>query len=295
MKILITGSNGFVGRNIAKELIGGNYIIGCGTKEKSVIEVDDYIQWDIADEEIPKKLSDMKIDIIIHAAASLDRDDGNERLVKVNCMGTHRIYTLARKISVKKVIYLSSIPIIGKPGNFPIKESTEVNPITMYHATKAAGEYILNQLIKDGIHIIHLRITSPVGPGMPVKTIVPIFLNRALNGENIILSGKGNRRQNYIDVRDIGRAVRKLINNSIPDGVYNVASKNTISNYELAEMCTMVTGSASEIVFSNSKDLYDDWVWDVDISKLTKVIGDFNKHSIKESLTDIAGALQGER
>lgn len=295
MKILITGSNGFVGKSIAKELIVGNYIIGCGTKEKSVIEVDDYIQWDISDEEIPKRLSDIKIDIIIHAAASLAKDDGDKRLVKVNCMGTHQIYTLARKISVKKVIYLSSIPIIGVPGKVPIKENSEVNPITMYHATKAAGEYILNQLIKDGIHVINLRITSPIGPGMPIKTIVPIFLEKALNGRNIILSGKGKRQQNYIDVRDIGYAVRKLIDNSISDGVYNIASKDTISNYELAKMCIRITGSASEISFSNSKDLYDDWVWDVDTSKLTKAIGNFNKYGIRESLTDIAGAIRGEK
>lgn len=213
MRILITGSNGFIGRNIAKELDTENYIIGCGTKEKSIIKVDEYIQWDIADRGIPKTLSDMEIDIIVHAAASLDKDDGNENLVKVNCLGTHQVYSLARRIKVKKVIYLSGIPIIGEPKKIPITENADINPGTMYHATKAAGEYILNQLIKDGINVIDLRITSPIGPGMPVKTIVPIFLKQALNGENVMLSGKGNRRQNYIDVRDIGFAVKKIIDN----------------------------------------------------------------------------------
>lgn len=293
MKILITGSNGFIGRAIVNELAGEHDIIGCGTKSESAVKVDEYIRWNIADEEIPSGISDMRADAIIHTAASLDKDDRNETLVKTNCLGTHRIYALARRISVKRVIYLSSIPIIGEPLITPIKESAEINPITMYHATKVAGEYILNQLTKEGIDVIHLRIPSPIGPGMPAKTIVPIFLKQAIKGEALILAGKGARQQNYIDVRDIAYVVRKMLDRNISGGVYHAASKETVSNYELARMCIQVTESTSKIKYSSRTDPYDGWTWDIDISKLTEAIGGFNKHSIWESLRDISDTVSG--
>lgn len=293
MKILITGSNGFIGRTIAKELSDEHYIIGCGTKNESDVKVDRYVRWDIGDEEIPAEISDMRIDAIIHAAASLDKDDRNKTLIRVNCLGTHRIYALARTISVKKVIYLSSIPVVGKPLIIPIRENAEINPITMYHATKAASEYILNQLVKEGIDVVHLRISSPIGPGMPIKTIVPIFLKQAMNGEDLILSGKGTRQQNYVDVRDIAFVVKRLLDRNSLRGVYNVASKDTLSNYELARMCIQIAGSASQIKYSNKKDFYDGWVWDIDISKLTETIGNFNRHRILESLRDISDTVSG--
>lgn len=60
-------------------------------------------------------------------------------------------------------------------------------------------------------------------------------------------------------------------------------------------MCIQITDSTSEIIFTDKRDLYDGWVWDVDISKLTEAIGNFNRHSIGESLADIAGFMREEK
>ncbi|MCI9533574.1 MAG: NAD(P)-dependent oxidoreductase [Lachnospiraceae bacterium] len=294
MNVLITGSNGFVGGWIARELRKNHYVIGSGTKEKSLIQVNRYIPWDISMEKAPDQFMDLKIDVIIHAAASLNKRDDSESLIRTNCLGTHRIYTLAIQKQVKKVIYLSSIPIIGIPNIVPIKENSNINPYTMYHATKAAGEYILNQLERIGIDIIHLRIPSPIGPGMPVKTVVPIFLNQALKDDNITLLGKGTRCQDYIDVRDIAFAIEKIMKKEIPCGIYNLASGKTVSNYELAKMCIAVLRSNSKIVFSKNTDPADSFIWDIDISKLRCAIGTFIQYSIEDSLKDISDAMNSK-
>lgn len=65
---------------------------------------------------------------------------------------------------------------MGLHCNQPINEGVQYSPETMYHATKAAQEFILNQLVKLGTKVCSLRLPSPIGPRQPEKTIVPIFV-----------------------------------------------------------------------------------------------------------------------
>lgn len=292
MNILVTGSNGFIGRNIVKELMKNDCVIGCGRKENSLIDINGYVRWDMASETCPDELHDRKFDIIVHAAASLDKDDKKEELIATNCLGTHRVYALAARKHVKKVIYLSSLPVVGVPFPTPITEESAIKPITMYHAAKAAGELILAQLEKEGIDVFNLRIPSPIGPGMPSGTIVPVFLEQAIRGKKLTLLGRGTRRQNYIDVRDIAFAVRRIIRDEVPGGTYNLASDETISNYEIANMCLNVADSKSRICFSAEADPCDNWAWDADISKLKAAIGNFTNHAVRDSLRDIANDIK---
>lgn len=292
MNILVTGSNGFIGRNIVKELMKNDSVIGCGRRGASLIEIDGYVKWDIASEICPEELYDRDFDVIVHAAASLDKDDKKEELITTNCLGTHRIYALAVRKHVKKVIYLSGLPVVGAPFPTPITEASEIKPVTMYHAAKAAGEFILAQLEKEGIDIINLRIPSPIGPGMPSGTIVPVFLEQALRDKELTLLGRGTRRQNYIDVRDIAFALGRIISKEIPRGIYNVASDETVSNYEMACMCIETANSQSGIRFSPQPDPCDDWAWDTDTSKLKAEIGSFTNHLLRESLKDIADDIK---
>ena len=83
-----------------------------------------------------------------------------------------------------KLILISGIPVIGIPNNV-ITELTAVNPRTVYHVTKVFQELLLNQLnLKNStINVINLRIPSPIGPGQPVTSIVPVFLNQALKND----------------------------------------------------------------------------------------------------------------
>lgn len=287
MKILITGINGFVGSSLATILGKENYIIGTGTKESSIVEVDDYFRWNMGEESIPLEKIPDDIDVIVHAAANLDKDNMNEQLITTNCLGTHRIYQLAKQKKAEKVFYLSSIPIIGIPQVHPITENHPLTPQTMYHVTKLSGELILNQLIYEGIEVIHMRLPSPIGAGMPVKTILPIFIKKAINGETIELVGKGSRRQNYLDVRDLGMLIARCLTMEEISGTYNIASAETISNLELAKLCVELTESDSNIEFLDMVDNADGQVWDVDSSKAVEQLGFRQQYTIQQSVKDI--------
>lgn len=273
MRILITGVNGFVGYSLALQLGLNHEIIGVGRSSVCRLNAIEYHQCDIAEwsdeicDEIPT------VDTIIHAAASLSTDDDDSGLMVTNCMGTHNIFRFARQKNIKKMFYISSAPIIGVPMNHPITEQHPVNPVMMYHATKLAGEYFLNQLCRYGIENINLRINAPVGVEMPAKSIFPLFIKNAKEGKDIVLHGKGTRRQNYLDVRDLGTLIEYNLERSGIAGTYIVANKQTISNYELAKLCIKECGSSSRIVYSGKEDTTDEYVWDFDCSLAAKCLG----------------------
>lgn len=288
MRVLVTGSNGFIGKYITKTFSENGYeVVGVGLKKESNNPyISRYFNWDMGHEPIPEEILHTKVNCIIHAAASLDKTDDNIELIYSNCIGTFRVYELAKSISTESVILLSGVPILGLHCNQIIDEKTVPNPETMYHATKASQEFILNQLSKTGIRICSLRIPSPIGPGQPEKTIVPIFVRRAMNNEKIILSGKGTRRQNYVDVRDIADCISFLCKTRSEQGTFVIGSEKTVSNYELAELCIKLARSSSNIVFNGKEDQSDDDNWTIDCSKL-KDEGFELRYSIENTICDM--------
>lgn len=289
MNILITGVNGFLGREISRYLFYKKYnIIGISLENNYLgNEKIKYIKADISKNNFLKVLEENNlndIDVIVHCAALINYEEHNLDLIKVNCEGFFNIVELAKKYHCKKLIYISSIQVIGKIKEIPIKETHEKEPLTLYHSTKLFGENYLNNI--SNIKKIVFRITSPIGKGMPKNKIMRVFVEKSLRNEDIVLLGKGKRVQNYIDVFDIARAIECAIEADNPNGVYNIASPKSISNIELAELCKFLLKSDSKILF-NGVDKEEDNKWIVDTSKAEKELGFIAKKSIEESIFEI--------
>lgn len=293
MKILVTGSNGFIGKYICEKLKKNHKVTGVGTKENSGVSGIDYIQTNIESVDFVNKISKKikKCDIIIHLAALIDKEDFNDNLINVNCKGSLHIVELAKEIGVKKIIHSSGLPVIGKPIIFPITEDHPINPHTLYHITKLTSEYIINLSSKYGIKPINLRIPSPIGPEMNEKTLLPTLLIHCLNNEPIIIYGKGLRKQNYIDVRDIAETIDDIVNLDI-DGTYNITSEEVISNIDLAKLCIKMTSSKSKIIFNGKEDPEDDYCWKTSIDKAKKDFSFKPKYSLNDSINNILSYLK---
>ncbi len=287
-QILITGVNGFVGRNIARALLRTDNTIW-GTSQgaqSSVIDSAHYISASLGEGGFVEQLlsSCSNLDVIIHNAASLSHDDADRGLIDVNCSGIMQMCELARKTNCKKIIYISSIPVIGTPLFLPITEEHPVNPPTLYHSTKVFGEYAFNLLTKLGVTVINLRLPSPIGADMPQNKIFSVFVEKCLKGENITLLGKGGRVQNYIDVDDIAIAVQKSID-CVQSGTFNIAHPRSLSNLELAEICKKLIPSATEITLNGLIDADENVKWIVSTQKAHKILGFVASSTIEESIS----------
>lgn len=288
-KILVTGINGFIGRNVAKNLLATeNYeIIGTATgKECLNSNIINYIQAELGNINYCEYFKNIKkIDTIIHIAAKISHDNNDFKLATTNCLGIMQIGNLAKILQAKQIIYISSIPIIGKPINVPITEEHPVNPLTVYHATKYFGENYL-KLLNPEIKTISLRLPSPIGADMPPNKVFSVFVDKCLKNEPLILLGKGGRIQNYIDIYDISEAIIACLTNSDKSGVYNIASPRSYSNLELAKLCISTLNSKSKIEFSRTPDPEEDNKWLIDINKAKNDLNFIASKDIKESILE---------
>ena len=270
MRVLVTGSQGSIGRYVTRALLDAGYeVLGLGRRPRRQEEPFAYFPADISRQEALEAIAGQigALDAVVHCAAHISYDDADSRLMLVNAAGTQNVVTLAKRCGAGKVVYLSSIPVIGVPVLLPIAEDHPLAPKTMYHVSKLAGEYIVKA---SGLGHTILRIASPVGPGMSPKTILPTFLSRCLAQEPLSLHGTGGRIQNYISMLDVARAVVLSLDGA--DGCYHLAG-DSISNRDLAELCKRATRSRSQIVLSGVPDPEDRCRWEVSGEKARIQLG----------------------
>lgn len=293
--VLITGINGFIGTYTADWLKSQGLDV-CGIIKKNSKNDNGFrcIPADISGQDFFENMtaSDIKCDAIVHLAADLNMK-GSEQTVNTNCTGTYNICRLANYWNVKKLIYMSSIPVIGIPQNIPVTEEHPVNPKTLYHITKYTGELIVQQCCNSSVSRNIIRIPSPIGLGMNRSTLLPVILKRCFMNEDILLYGRGLRKQNYIDVRDISQAIVKSLF-SIEDGLFNIAGRESITNLDLAKRCLEITDSDSQIVFNGMPDNEESCIWDISIEKAERILGYSPRFTLEESIRWIYQGMRQE-
>ena len=210
MRVLVTGTSGHVGGAIATHLVDRGWeVVGVSRRTGKLEGLAEQVQVDISSLSFQSEVSSVvsPCSAIVHAAASLDKDLYDPAISLTNCLGTQQVLKLANMWGVKSFVYISSVPVIGRPQGVPITEEHPTDPLTAYHASKLYGEYLTEIARQNGLASAILRLTSPVGPGMPDNRILSIFVKQALVNDPLRITGQGTRQQNYVDVRDVALAV----------------------------------------------------------------------------------------
>lgn len=294
MNVLVTGSNGFIGSHTVKYLKEKEcYVIGMGRKVQSTCNVDQYISCDVDSEELERVFQicseTSPIQAVVHLAADMRKEPFGVEIVSHNCVGTQRLLEQCEQHGVNCFVQISSLPVIGKPIDHPITENHPIKPPTVYHATKVMEELLANYAdYHHGLRTISFRISAPVGPRMNYRTIFPTFVKNAMENKDLILSGRGTRKQSYVHVSDIAQAIYLALTSKNAHGVYNLSSKNLFSNYALAQKCVEVLHSKSQIKFSGQDDYMDDYCWDVSLEKIHRDLGYEPRINIERAICELA-------
>jgi len=88
---------------------------------------------------------------------------------------------------------------------------------------------------------------------MPDNKILSAFVRRSMADLPLQLIGRGTRKQNYVDVRDVAEVIWSCLQRRF-SGIFNIAGRTCISNIELAEKCIRILRSTSEMQFIDRKD-----------------------------------------
>lgn len=280
MRALVTGGTGFIGRYLVKELLEKGWEVVCTSRRKIASREPRLtcVETDIAN----LKKSDFgkefqgQFDTIFHLAAqlpSLDREIDPRLYSKINVQGTAALLQIFLQIGARSFIYMSSLSVIGKPRELPITEQHPTHPECPYSASKLAAEQLCEDLRRrNKLKIISLRLTSPYGPGMPEHSVLPLFVRSALGSRDINLHGSGQRRQNFIHIRDAARACI-LAATSSSSGIFNIGGPSSISMFDLASMIIgSIPNCRSRITRGNIPDPQEAYHWDISLELSRKVL-----------------------
>jgi UDP-glucose 4-epimerase len=194
-------------------------------------------------------------------------------LQSVNVDFTEQLVSMAAMSGIKKIIFTSSFSLIGKPLPEYITEESVTNPTTPYSQSKYLGENAIKRISeKHNIEYAILRISSPISTNLDLmpQNVVKSWITQARNGKEIQLYGNGSRTQDFVSVDDIAAAFLKSCNIQGFSGIFNIASGNTLSMKNLAELiCNRYNSS----YFNFGTDLNEGDRWNIVIDKARTMIG----------------------
>lgn len=171
VKVLLTGSTGFIGKSFLKRLLAKDVDVVCLVRKTSNIDFhrENDIELAYADledaGEVEKVILEVKPDIVVHAAASV-MEKNEDKLLLANAAGTRNICHSCYKNSVGRLIYLSSIAVVG--GNeMPLTDSMPYKTKNAYGRSKAEAEKIAIDFRNKGLPTVIIRPCMIYGEGEP--------------------------------------------------------------------------------------------------------------------------------
>jgi dTDP-4-dehydrorhamnose reductase len=219
MKMLITGSNGMLGRVAIEYFSKEYYVFG--------IDLNGDNKCDITDEkELSKVFKKFKPDIVLHCAAIIDVDYCEKHLdpaFSVNVNGTGCLIKYCKKYN-SKLIYISTSMVFDGKQKKSYIESNIPFPINIYSVSKKYGELV--SLSKNDSIIIRTNIIGLNGYFYWVY-------NKILNKEE--MGGYSNINFNAIYVNDFVKYIDMLIK-AKKRGIYHITSRDWVSKYQFAKM-----------------------------------------------------------
>jgi nucleoside-diphosphate-sugar epimerase len=220
-KYLVTGGAGFIGSNIAEELVKrgysvkiiDNFLTGKRENISSFLDKIELAEGDIRDYDACRRALE-GVDFVLHQAAlpSVPRSIEDPLLTtEINIKGTLNILLASREAKVKGFVFASSSAVYGDDPNLPKKEGTVGNPLSPYAVSKLTGEKycrVFNQLF--GLSTVCLRYFNIFGPRQDPSSqyaaVIPNFITRMLKGESPTIFGDGEQTRDFTYVSNVVEA-----------------------------------------------------------------------------------------
>jgi len=211
--ILITGSNGFLGRTILFQLqAAGLSTLATDLAADSVISGVSYRKADITKIEEIKPLVD-NITTVIHVAglAHIFNPDENtsENFYRINEIGTENVVAAAAAAGVRHFVLISSVSVYGPYTDEAYDEKRSCNPVGPYAQSKYNAELRVTEIAqKSGMALTIFRLATLYGEGDPGNVG---RLIRAIDRGRFFWVGNGSNRKSLLYKGDAARAVMAVV------------------------------------------------------------------------------------
>lgn len=260
-RILITGTSGFIGSNLAERLLKENpetKIIGIDNmndyydvalkeyhlKNLQIYSNFEFIRGDISDKNLINRIFEQyRPEIVVNLAAqagvrySIINPDA---YINANIIGFYNILEACRHYPVEHLVYASSSSVYGGNKKVPFSTDDKVdNPVSLYAATKKSNELIAHAYAKlYNIPSTGLRFFTVYGPAGRPDMAYFGFTDKLMKGETIQIFNYGNCKRDFTYIDDIVEGVKRVMLNPPekkngedglpipPYRVYNIGNNN---------------------------------------------------------------------
>lgn len=272
--ILITGSSGFIGKNLIKKIPMYNIPI-----EKNGKKID------LRDKEKVLKLK--RVNTVIHLAGKTpySKKLSNNEIFEHNILGTLNILEYCISKKVEKLIFVSSY-IYGNSKNNPINEKHIVQPHNTYTKSKyLAEELCKNYAKKFGIKLIILRPFNLFGNLQKKGFLISNIIEAIKNNSSISITNKNNKRD-YLHIDDFIDVILKMIDFDCKLEIFNIGSGKSYSFEKIIQLFERKSGKKIKRENKVGKD-NNILKIQADISKITKKTGWYPKYNFEEGVEKI--------
>jgi dTDP-glucose 4,6-dehydratase len=267
MRILVTGGAGFLGSHLCERLIAGGHEVLCYDSlltgsEANIASLAGNPRFMFREYDVTKYLEvGARLDWIMHfasPASPIDYFQHPIHTLKLGALGTLNCLGLARAQGAGFFL-ASTSEVYGDPLVNPQPETYwgNVNPVGprgVYDEAKRFAEAMT--MAYHQVHDIPVRIVrifNTYGPRFRRRDgrAVPSFIGQALAGEPITVHGDGSQTRSLCYVDDTVEGFVRLLECDGAQGAVNIGNPEEVTVRELAERIRRLTGTSSEIVFTD--------------------------------------------
>jgi nucleoside-diphosphate-sugar epimerase len=260
-RILITGANGFVGRQIIRSLDsigidllpvvreGKSHEVSSLSNVKKIITSKDLF----SEDEVWWEEQCKDIDVVIHTAWYVKAGKYQDSTKNIDCLiGSLKLAKGAAKAGVNRFLGLGTCAEYDQTqGKLTIE--TPLKPLTTYASTKASLFTILSEwLPRQSVNFSWIRLFYLYGEGENPTRLIPYVRSRISQGKFVDLTC-GEQVRDYMDVVEVGKQIAKIsLSNQI--GPINVCSGNPVTVRQLVEKIADEYGRKDLLRFGVRKD-----------------------------------------
>ena len=264
MKILITGANGMLAKEVKEKFAKGNELT-----------LTDVAELDITDEKaVLDFVNNLKPELIINCAAytAVDKAEENYELAdKINGDGPTNLAKAAKAVGAK-LVHISTDYVFG--GNLDLskdyKEDDEKNPVTAYGKTKLHGEVGIEENLNE-YYIFRTAWLYGIGGNNFVKTMTK--LGSSHDELNVVSDQHGSPTY----AKDLTEIIYQAIEKKIPYGVYNATNEGYTTWYDFTKEILSDQGIECKVNPVTTEEY-------IEMMKITQAKRPFNSQMSKEKL-----------
>jgi UDP-glucose 4-epimerase len=256
MKVLVTGSAGFIGRRLVRTLREAGARV-TGIDRVAADHSDQDIVHDLTIPLAPGHLPD-DIDACVHLAGEVGgflKNVGQADIPAIDARINENVAELCRHADCRRLVFFSSINVFEVSHEFTHTALAGLDQRSHYAVSKAGGERLFAERFE---HLLVVRPTNVFGRDQGSSDaerghshVIPELLARIDAGRDLEVLGDGSQRRNFVHVGDIARFVAEYLGAEALEGRrwLNLRSDCTLSIAELAAELCRLRGVTPQIRF----------------------------------------------